>query len=37
MEQSQGNYPPPVYRNAIEPERERSLRMCCMRCMRFIG
>jgi uncharacterized membrane protein len=26
MEQSQGNYPPPVYRNAIEPERERSLR-----------
>lgn len=26
MEQSQESYPPPVYRNALEPERERSLR-----------
>ncbi|MBB5446184.1 MULTISPECIES: hypothetical protein [unclassified Paraburkholderia] len=26
MEQPQGSYPPPVYRHAMEPERERSLR-----------
>ncbi|WP_025601889.1 DUF4870 family protein [Burkholderia sp. WSM2230] len=26
MEQSHGSYPPPAYRHAMEPERERSLR-----------